>query len=73
MKFFNLVKRHKALTFLTLILVIVLIVLFQNSDYINFRILFWQFSAQKVILILGAMFLGYIIGKLVELSFRKLS
>jgi len=71
-KSINFVRRHKALTFLSLILVVVLIVLFQNSDYINFRILFWQFSAQKVILILGAMFLGYIIGKLVEFSFRKL-
>jgi uncharacterized integral membrane protein len=65
------IRRHKALTLLTLISIVVLIVLFQNSDYINFRILFWQFSAQKVIFILGAMFLGYIIGKLVELSFRK--
>lgn len=72
MKSINFVRRHKALTFLTVILVFVLIVLFQNSDYINFRILFWQFSAQKVIFILGVMFLGYIIGKLVELSFRKL-
>jgi uncharacterized integral membrane protein len=71
-KSINFVRRHKALTFLTVILVFVLIVLFQNSDYINFRILFWQFSAQKVIFILGVMFLGYIIGKLVELSFRKL-
>jgi uncharacterized integral membrane protein len=67
------VKRHKTLTLLTLILVIVLIVLFQNSDSVNFKVLFWQFSAQKVILILGAMFLGYIIGKLIELSFRKRS
>ena len=73
MKSINFARRHKALTFLTVILVFVLIVLFQNSDYINFRILFWQFSAQKVIFILGVMFLGYIIGKLVELSFRKLS
>ena len=73
MKSINFVRRHKALTFLTVILVFVLIVLFQNSDYINFRILFWQFSAQKVIFILGVMFLGYVIGKLVELSFRKLS
>jgi uncharacterized integral membrane protein len=73
MKFFNFIRKHKALTLLTLILVVVIIVLFQNSDYINFRIIFWQFSAQKVIFILGAMFLGYIIGKLVELSFRKLS
>ncbi len=71
MNFFNFIRKHKALTLLTLILVVVIIVLFQNSDYINFRIIFWQFSAQKVILILGAMFLGYIVGKLVELSFRK--
>ena len=73
MKFFSFARRHKALTLLTLISVIVLIVLFQNSDSVSFKILFWQFSAQKVILILGAMFLGYIVGKLVELSFRKLS
>lgn len=71
MKLFNFIRRHKALTLLTLILIIVIIVLFQNSDYVNFRVLFWQFSAQKVILILGAMFLGYIVGKLVEFSFRK--
>jgi len=70
-KLFNLIRRHKALSFLTLILVIVLIVLFQNSGYVNFKVLFWQFSAQKVILILGAMFLGYIMGKLVEFSFRN--
>ncbi|NIM59240.1 MAG: DUF1049 domain-containing protein [Candidatus Aminicenantes bacterium] len=72
MKFFTFARRHKALTMLTLISVIVLMVLFQNSDSVNFKVLFWQFSAQKVILILGAMFLGYIIGKLFELSFRKL-
>lgn len=71
MKFVTLVRRHKALTLLTLISIVVLIVLFQNSDSVNFKVLFWQFSAQKVIFILGAMFLGYIIGKLVEFSFRK--
>ena len=71
MKFVTFVRRHKALTLLTLISIVVLIVLFQNSDSVNIKVLFWQFSAQKVIFILGAMFLGYIIGKLVELSFRK--
>ncbi len=71
MKFITFVRRHKALTLLILISMVVLIVLFQNSDSVNFRVLFWQFSAQKVIFILGAMFLGYIIGKLIELSFRK--
>lgn len=71
MKFIAFVRRHKALTLLTLISMVVLIVLFQNSDSVNFRVLFWQLSAQKVIFILGAMFLGYIIGKLIELSFRK--
>ncbi len=71
MKFITFVRRHKALTLLTLISMVVLIVLFQNSDSVKFKVLFWQFSAQKVIFILGAMVLGYIIGKLVELSFRK--
>lgn len=71
MKFINFIRRHKASSLLTLILIIVLIFLLQNSDYVNFRILFWQFSAQKIIFILGAMFLGYIIGKLVEISIRK--
>lgn len=73
MKFMTFARRHKALTLLTLIIVLVLIVLFQNSDLVSFQVLFWKFSAQKVIFILGAMFLGYIIGKLVERSFRKLS
>jgi len=71
MKFITFVRRHKALTLLTLISMVVIIVLFQNSDPVDFKVLFWQFSAQKVIFILGAMFFGYIIGKLVELSFRK--
>jgi len=71
MKFITFVRRHKALTLLTLIATVVLIVLFQNSDFVKFKVLFWQFSAQKVIFILGSMVLGYIIGKLVELSFRK--
>lgn len=71
MKFINFIRRHKALSLLTLILIIVLIFLLQNSDYVNFRILFWKFSAQKIIFILGAMFLGYIIGKLAEISIRK--
>ncbi len=71
MKFVTFVRRHKALTLLTLISMVVLIVLFQNSDSVKFKILFWQFSAQKVIFILGVMVLGYIIGKLVELSFIK--
>jgi uncharacterized integral membrane protein len=71
MKFITFVRRHKALTLLTLISIVVLIILFQNSDSVDFKVLFWQFSAQKVIFILGAMFLGYIVGKLIELSFRK--
>ncbi len=71
MKFITFVRRHKALTLLTLISMVVLIVLFQNSDSVNFKVLFWQFSAQKVIFILGAMVLGYIVGKLSEFSFRK--
>ena len=71
MKFINFIRRRKALSLLTLILIIVLIFLLQNSDYVNFRILFWQFSAQEVIFIPGVMFLGYIIGKLVEISIRK--
>jgi len=73
MKFITFVKKHKALTLLTLISMVVLIVLFQNSDSVKFKVLFWQFSAQKVIFILGAMVLGYIIGKLGEFSFRKRS
>jgi len=73
MKFAAFIRRHKALTLLTLISIVVLIILFQNSDSVNFKVLFWQFSAQKVIFILGAMFLGYIVGKLVELSFRTRS
>ena len=73
MKFIAFVKKHKALTLLTLISMVVLIVLFQNSDSVKFKVLFWQFSAQKVIFILGAMFLGYIVGKLGEFSFGKRS
>jgi uncharacterized integral membrane protein len=73
MKFIAFVKKHKALTLLTLISMVVLIVLFQNSDSVKFKVLFWQFSAQKVIFILGAMVLGYIVGKLGEFSFRKRS
>ena len=73
MKFIAFVRRHKALTLLTLISMVVLIVLFQNSDSVKFKVLFWQFSAQKVIFILGAMVLGYIVGKLSEFSFRKQS
>jgi len=73
MKFITFVRRHKALTLLTLISMVVIIVLFQNSDPVDFKVLFWQFSAQKVIFILGAMFFGYIIGKLVEFSFIKRS
>ena len=71
MTFITFVRRHKALTLLTVVSIVVLIILFQNSDSVDFKVLFWQFSAQKVILILGAMFLGYIVGKLIELSFRK--
>jgi uncharacterized integral membrane protein len=71
MKFITFVRRRKAFTLLTLISIVGLIILFQNSDSVNFKVFFWQFSAQKVIFILGAMFLGYIIGKLIELSFRK--
>ena len=73
MKFITFVRRHKALTLLTLISMVVLIVLFQNSDSVKFKVLFWQLSAQKVIFILGAMVLGYIVGKLGEFSFRKRS
>ncbi len=71
MKFIVFVRRHKALTLLTLISMVVLIVLFQNSDSVDFKVLFWQFSAQKIIFIIGGMFLCYIVGKLGEFSFRK--
>ncbi|MBE0461504.1 MAG: DUF1049 domain-containing protein [Candidatus Aminicenantes bacterium] len=71
MKFFNFLLRHKALVLLTVIIIIAVIVLLQNSDFVNVKILFWQFSAQKVIFIIGAMILGYIIGKLVEVTVRS--
>ncbi len=73
MKFITFVRKHKALTLLTLISMVVFIVLFQNSDSVNFKVIFWQFSAQKVIFILGALVLGDIVGKFGEFSFRKRS
>ena len=71
MNFISFIRRNKALTLLTLILIIVVIILLQNSQSVDFKVLFWSFSAQKIIFILGAMFLGYIIGKLIEISIRK--
>ncbi|MFW6160059.1 MAG: lipopolysaccharide assembly protein LapA domain-containing protein [Acidobacteriota bacterium] len=59
------------LTLLFIILVFVVIILFQNSQYVRFKVLFWQFSAHKVLLIIGSMLFGYIIGKLIEMSALK--
>jgi len=71
MKFFKFLLGHKVLVLLAVIVIIAVIILFQNAEFVNFKILFWQISAQNVIIILGAMIFGYIIGKLFEVSIRK--
>jgi len=70
MKFFKFLLGHKALVLLAVIVIIAIIILFQNAEFVNFKILFWQFAAQKVIFIIGAMIFGYIIGKLIEVSIK---
>ncbi len=71
MKFFKFLLGYKAIVLLAVIVIIAVIILFQNAEFVSFKILFWQFSAQKVIFIIGAMIFGYIIGKLIEVSIRK--
>ena len=71
MGFFQLIKRHKALVGVLILLVLVIIILAQNRDYVQIKILFWNFSAQKVLFIMGVMVFGYLVGKLVEFSVRK--
>lgn len=71
MKYINFIKKHKTMTLLIAISLIVLIILLQNTDYVIIRILFWRISAHKILFILAAMVLGYIIGKLVEIPLKK--
>jgi len=71
MGFFQIAKRHKALVGLLILLIIVIIILAQNRDYVQIKILFWSFSAQKVLFILGLMVFGYLVGKLIEFAVRS--
>jgi|Deesub1362A_J573_1020465.scaffolds.fasta_scaffold00116_60 uncharacterized integral membrane protein len=71
MGFFQTLSRHKALTSVLVLLGLVIIILVQNRDYVQFRVFFWQFSAHKVLFIAGVMSFGYLLGKLIEFSLRK--
>lgn len=64
-------KRHKSLIGVIVLLIIVVIVLAQNRDYVQIKVLFWHFSAHKILFIVGVMIFGYLVGRVLEVSLRK--
>lgn len=71
MGFFKEISKHKALTGALILLILVIIILAQNRDYVQIKALFWRFSAHKVLFIAGAMIFGYLTGKLIEFFLKK--
>jgi len=39
-----------------------LIILFQNMDVVSLRLLFWQVSVSRIVLLLGAIAVGFLSG-----------
>jgi len=54
-------KRHKSLIGVIVLLIIIVIVLAQNRDYVQIKVLFWHFSAHKILFIVGVMIFGLFI------------
>jgi len=44
--------------------VLALIFIFQNSKVITIQLLFWTVSASRIIMVLGLLFIGFLIGYL---------
>ena len=61
------VKKPKTILWFVIV-VLILIIFFQNTQVVSFRIFFWKISMSQIILIPLAMIiglvLGYVIGKL---------
>ena len=54
-------KKSKTIV-LTVLIVLFLVVLFQNMSAVTLRLLFWRIEAPKIILIPVTMLLGFVIG-----------
>lgn len=44
--------------------IIALIFVFQNSKVVTIQLLFWTVSASRIILVIGLLFIGFLIGYL---------
>ncbi len=44
--------------------ILALIFIFQNSKVVTIHLLFWTVSASRIIMVLGLLFIGFIIGYL---------
>jgi len=45
-----------------ILLVIALIFILQNSKVVTIQLLFWTVSASRIIMILGLLFIGFVVG-----------
>jgi uncharacterized integral membrane protein len=53
----------KAKTILIGILIVLsLVVIFQNTEVVGFKLLFWTFSMSRIIWLIGILVIGFIIG-----------
>jgi len=62
----------KPKTVLILVLVILaLIVVFQNSEMVTMKLLFWKIMMSQILFILGCMLLGFVLGLLVGQVWKR--
>ncbi len=51
------------------VVILVLIIMFQNTHHVNLQILFWQITSPLILLILVSVIVGFVIGYLVNTMF----
>ena len=54
-------KRVKTAVIITLLSIFIIFIL-QNTQVVDIKFLFWQMSLSRVILLLGALFIGILVG-----------
>jgi len=57
-------KRAKTVIILILLSIFVIFIL-QNTQVVDIKFLFWQMSLSRVILLLGALFIGILVGLII--------
>ncbi|MFW9824364.1 MAG: lipopolysaccharide assembly protein LapA domain-containing protein [Candidatus Thorarchaeota archaeon] len=54
-------------------LVVLLIFIFQNTQVVTLKLLFWKISMSMIIFLLLILFLGFVFGKMMPISSLKIS